>query len=301
MRNFNTNPRIKAPGKVLLLVFAFIAIMGLACDLGGLIPFGVSLGQPAATRDKLYDGIIYERIVRQEPRLMVIHVVTVDLKAEGIKLLVTPGDADNELPLQARTTTEFVEGFDVQLAINGDAFTPWQDLGPLGYTPKSGERVSPIGFAASNGSIYSQDTDEEPTLYLYQSNLGSLNGLVGKIYNAISGNALLVWNGAIVEGLNSSDAEPRTAVGLDRGGRKLIIVVVDGRQAGYSQGATLAELAQILLDNKAHNGMNMDGGGSSTLAVQRPNGEIELLNSPVHQGIAGRERPVGNHLGIKAK
>jgi len=301
MSIFNNNSRLNAASKSILQVFALIAVVGLACDLGGLIPFGGPLGQPAATRDRLYEGIIYERIVRQEPRLMVIHVVTVDLKAEGIKLLVTPGDAENELPLKARTTTEFLEGFDLQLAINGDAFTPWQDLGPLGYTPKSGERVSPIGFAASNGTIYSQDTDEEPTLYIYQSNLASLNGLVGKIYNAISGNALLLWNGAAVEGLNSSDAEPRTAVGLDRGGRKLIIVVVDGRQAGYSQGATLAEMAQILLENKAHSGMNMDGGGSSALAVQRPSGEIELLNSPVHQGIAGRERPVGNHLGIKAK
>ena len=82
-----------------------------------------------------------------------------------------------------------------------------------------------------------------------------MNGLVGKIYNAISGNALLVWIGEAVDGLDGSEAEPRTAVGLDRSGRRLIIVIVDGRQPGYSQGATLAELAQILLEKKAHSGV----------------------------------------------
>jgi hypothetical protein len=47
--------------------------------------------------------------------------------------------------------------------------------------------------------------------------------------------------------------------------------------------------------------MNLDGGGSSTLAVEGANGRPEVLNSPIHQRIPGRERPVGNHLGIFAE
>ena len=300
--NSKTNQRqSKSASKLLLQFFALMAIVSMACDLGGLISLGGPIGQPEASKEKLFEGIVYERIVRQEPRAMVIHVVTIDLKAEGIKVLVTPGDPDADLPLQARTTSQFVSDFNVQLAINGDAFTPWQDLGPLGYSPKSGERVDPLGFAASNGTIYSQDNDEEPTLYIYQSNKASMNSLVGKIYNAISGNAVLLWNGAVVEDLDDGDAEPRTAVGMDRAGRRLILVIVDGRQSGYSEGATLAELAQIMLENKAFRGMNLDGGGSSTLAVERAGGVVQVLNSPVHQGSAGNERPVGNHLGFKAK
>lgn len=301
MKSLSTTRNLYTPGKLFLRLFAFIAIVGLACDLGGLIPIATQLGQPEASREKLFEGIIYERIVRQEPRPMVIHVVSIDLKAEGIKVFVTPGDPDAELPLQARSTSEFLSDFGLQLAINGDAFNPWQDLGPLGYTPKSGEYVSPTGFAASNGRIYSQDTDEEPTLYIYQNNKASMNGLIGKIYNAISGTALLVWNGEAAAGLEGGEAEPRSAVGLDRPGRRLIIVIVDGRQPGYSEGATLAELAQILLENEIYRGMNLDGGGSSTLVVERANGQVEVLNSPVHQGAPGNERPVGNHLGFKAK
>jgi hypothetical protein len=279
----------------------FILVVGLACDLGAVIPQDIQIGQPEPSKQNLFTGITYERIVRQEPRLMIIHVVVIDLKANGIKVLVTPGDKDSDQPLSARTTSKFLSDFGMSIAINGDGFTPWRDLGPLGYTPHSGDGVSPWGFAASRGSIYSQDTDEEPTLYVYQNNKASMNGLVGKIYNAISGNELLVWNGDPVEGLNTNEAEPRTAVGLDRAGRRMIIVVVDGRQAGYSEGATLAEVAQILKDHKAFRGMNLDGGGSSTLVVRGDDGEPKLLNSPVHGGNPGTERPVGNHLGISAK
>lgn len=285
----------------LFSILCILLLAGIACDLGGLNPTSVQLGQPEPTQRRLFDGIVYERIVRQEPRPMVIHVVTIDLKAEGIDTLVTHGDPDAPRPLEAETTSEFLTDNNLQLAINGDAFTPWYDLGPLGYSPKDGERVSPLGFAASKGVTYAQDTDEQPTLYIYQNNKASLNALTGKIYNAISGYELLLWNGNIVEGLDSSDVDPRTAVGLNRAGSKLIIVIVDGRQPGYSEGATEAELAQILLEQKAHSAMNLDGGGSSTLVIQGEDGQPEVLNSPIHQGIPGNERPVGNHLGFSAR
>jgi hypothetical protein len=279
----------------------FILVTGVACDLSRFNPTSIQLGQPEPEKRQLFQGITYERIVRQDPRPMVIHVVTIDLKANGIKTLVTQGDPNQGRPLSAKTTSEFLEDNNLQLAINGDAFTPWQDLGPLGFSPKPGERVTPQGFAASKGTVYSQDTDEQPTLYIYQNNKASMNALTGKVYNAVSGFELLLWNGNIRDGLNNSSTDPRTAVGLNRPGNKLIIVVIDGRQPGYSEGATLAELAQILLDHRAWSGMNLDGGGSSTLVIEGENGEPEILNSPVHQGIPGNERPVGNHLGFSAR
>jgi len=95
--------------------------------------------------------------------------------------------------------------------------------------------------------------------------------------------------------------QPRTAVGLDRAGRRLVIVVVDGRQPGYSDGATLTEVAQILMDTGVYTGFNLDGGGSSTLVMKGLDGEAVLLNSPIHIRMAGNERPVGNHLGIYAR
>ncbi len=286
---------------VLFYILALMVVVSLACDIGGFNPANVPIGQPEDSEQQLFRGINYQRIVRQDPRPMVIHIVTIDLKADGISSLVTPGDPDSSRPLEAQTTSEFLEDHDLQLAINGDAFTPWFDLGPLGYSPQDGERVTPLGFAASRGTTYAEDTDEQPTLYLYQSNKASINALDGRIFNAVSGYQLLIWNGDIAEGLNSSELEPRTAVGLNRAGRQLVIVIIDGRQPGYSEGATLAELAQILKEQKAFSAMNMDGGGSSTLVIQGENGEPVVLNSPIHQGIPGNERPVGNHLGFSAR
>ena len=79
-----------------------------------------------------------------------------------------------------------------------------------------------------------------------------------------------------------------------------MLFLIDGRQPSYSEGATLAELAQIILEYGGYNAVNLDGGGSSTLVIQNENGEPEVLNSPIHTRIPGRERPIANHLGIFA-
>lgn len=281
-------------------ILATILFTTLACDLSKFNPAIIQLIQPESEKRQLFAGITYERIVRQDPRPMVIHVVTIDLKAEGITALVTPGDPDQARPLAAKTTSQFLVDNQLQLAINGDAFTPWEDLGLFGYSPKPGERVTPLGFAASNGTVYSYDTDEQPTLYISKNNRARINAFEGRVYNAVSGFPLLIWSGSIPLGLNDTDADPRTAVGINRSGTELIIVIIDGRQPGFSEGATLAELAQLFYDFNVSTALNLDGGGSSTLVIQGENGKAEILNSPIHQHIPGNERPVGNHLGFWA-
>jgi exopolysaccharide biosynthesis protein len=69
------------------------------------------------------------------------------------------------------------------------------------------------------------------------------------------------------------EPHPRTAVGRTADGA-LILMVVDGRQS-ESRGATLDELAGLMLEAGAVDALNLDGGGSSTLAV---NGN--LVNLP---------------------
>jgi exopolysaccharide biosynthesis protein len=256
---------------------------------------------------------------------MVIHVVTVDLREPGVSLLVTPGDPKEELPLTARTTSKFLDEFGVQIAVNGDGFSPWHSNGIFDYYPHTGDPVEPTGFAASQGTVYSPDTDAEPTLYISRTGQARFNSPGSKAYNAISGNLMLIEKGLAVvaqaagqqnekpkdekvrnrpvmdEPSNGQDVpQPRTALAVDKSGRRLLLVVVDGRQPNYSEGTTLAELAEILLAHGGYTGMNLDGGGSTTLVMEGSGGRPVLLNSPVHQRIPGRERPVGNHLGVKA-
>lgn len=86
---------------------------------------------------------------------------------------------------------------------------------------------------------------------------------------------------------------PRTAVGVSEDGRELFIVVIDGRQEGWSVGVTLPELAELLLERGAWDAVNLDGGGSSAL-LWRDGQRIES-----NQPSDGDYRPVAVSLGVR--
>ena len=62
------------------------------------------------------------------------------------------------------------------------------------------------------------------------------------------------------------DKHPRTAMGYTKD-NKLIILVVEGRNPGKAEGATLTQQAQIFKDLGCWEALNLDGGGSSCLLV----------------------------------
>ncbi|NUM48460.1 MAG: phosphodiester glycosidase family protein, partial [Anaerolineales bacterium] len=252
--------------KSFFLIILTLILVPLACQLPSTSP------SPTASPSKgapLFPGVTYTRDVRTSPRPLVIHIVEIDLRTEGISAFVTPGDPTRELPLDARTTSAFLEEFNLQIAINGDGFTPWTS-NPLAPYPKPNDPVAPLGLAISNGILYSPSFENLPTLYFSPNGKATINDPPGNIAHAISGLEMLLQSGKILPGLDG-DPEPRTAIGLNRAGKILILLLVDGRQPGYSEGVTLPELAALLLEYGAHDGMNMDGGGSSTLVIEGEN------------------------------
>ena len=285
-------------------VAAGLAVVLFLC-IAGYFLYNRNRPTPIPIQQTLHDGVHYHRVVRFIPYPLIAHVVEIDTKAKGIQLLITPPDSNGETPLKARTTSEFLEQFDVQIAINGDGFLPWWSRSPADYYPHSGDPVTPLGFSASNGEVYSLGVEmsvgERPTLYISRRNVVSFNNPPGNIYNAISGDRMIVLKGQAAPYLNDDDVEPRTAIGMNRNGRYLYLVVVDGRQPLYSSGATLNELAQIFIEEGAYIAMNLDGGGSSTLVIEGEDGQPVILNSPIDNYIPGRERPVANHIGIYIK
>jgi hypothetical protein len=89
-------------------------------------------------------------------------------------------------------------------------------------------------------------------------------------------------------------------------------MIIDGRRKS-SQGATTQELGELLQQAGADDAINMDGGGSSTLAwwndVSPEDDKCELINQPVGNGLRFEtpaaeklyqpsERANGNNLGI---
>ncbi|WP_010095159.1 S-layer homology domain-containing protein [Ornithinibacillus scapharcae] len=83
---------------------------------------------------------------------------------------------------------------------------------------------------------------------------------------------------------NSSNARtraPRTAVAIDKTGQKVFFVTVDGRQSGYSNGMNLTEFANYLVQLGAYRALNLDGGGSTTMAARLPGSNaVKVMNSP---------------------
>lgn len=85
-----------------------------------------------------------------------------------------------------------------------------------------------------------------------------------------------------------TDRHPRTALGFNQDSTKVFFFVVDGRQPGYSVGMSLFELADYMLEWGVFQGMNLDGGGSTTMVVRNA-----VKNRPSD---AGGERAVANAL-----
>jgi hypothetical protein len=275
------------------IVFAVIGV----CILGFLL---YDNGRPIQfpTKEHLYSGVDYSRKVSISPRPMIIHEIKIDLSSKGLRFLVTPPDeVGTQYPLRARTTSQFLHEFGVQIAINGDGFKPWWSHSPLDYYPHDGDPVEPLGETASQGVIYQTSSDLEPTLYISSNNRISLDA-PARPFNAISGKDLLVMGGHPILSLDSSMLQPRTAIGYSANGRFLYLVVVDGRQPFYSEGITLIELAHLMVSLGSAYAINLDGGGSSTMVIVGSDGRTHILNSPIDSLIPGRERPVADHLGI---
>ncbi|MDQ2085135.1 phosphodiester glycosidase family protein [Herbivorax sp. ANBcel31] len=113
---------------------------------------------------------------------------------------------------------------------------------------------------------------------------------------SVGGSAILVKNGKIPSTFSYKigGRHPRTMAGSSSNGRELLLVTVDGRQQG-SLGMTQTESASLMLELGAYNALNLDGGGSTTMAARKPGTQnIEIVNTPSD----GSARRVSNAIGV---
>lgn len=89
----------------------------------------------------------------------------------------------------------------------------------------------------------------------------------------------LVKDGQVVSGL-AAGAAPRTAIGVRADGG-MVLYTIDGRQSGYSIGATYTQVAQRLIELGCVDAAALDGGGSTTVGATLPGSEtFTVLNRP---------------------
>lgn len=294
-----------------------IAILTVLCAWALALPAAETVQHP-------WRGVTYIERVETTPRPLRIHIVEIDLSAPGLRFhLTSPG---GQLATVRQSTVDFLRQEHAQVAINAHYFLPW---------PSTGPEASLVGFAASGGTVYSAFEIPQQSYalapYVPAINIDPKNHatLVHRdpafadgrhvlepveIGDAVSGSAQIVTDGVKTipdyqpKGVLTPDGRfsgthswyaqwnARSAIGLTRDSRTLILFTVDVR--GGSAGMSVGEVADVLIhDYAVYQALNLDGGGSTSLAMEGPSGKAVLVNVS-SDNPAGRK--VGSNLAVFA-
>jgi len=229
------------------------------------------------------------------PRLQRVNALRVDLTHPDVRLFSTP-PSSGPLETTAATVRQFLLANRLQVAVNANFFSPC--CNPFA------EPKELTGLAVSEGLLVSQPVDGlgADVLRVTADNDAELTSTTASydtsgIATAVAG--FFVLRGGVVTGV-TGDVHPRTTVGLSADHHTLLLLTIDGRQAGVSDGATEREAGEWLQRFGAVDGINLDGGGSTTMVRGDVGGTTAtLLNVPVGLGnVSGTERFNGNNLGV---
>lgn len=235
-------------------------------------------------------GVTLYRRIETSPRPLKINVAEINLTAPGIRFYMTPANGGLPEETTKQTTRSFLTQQHAQLAINASFFSV-----------NTGAYANNSGLAASDGDVYSPMSDYHalniseqnvPTFLRPRNVSGTYFPLPDiPLYNAMAGNQRILSSGANTATDNGIAA--RTAIGASQDGKHLFFFTVDGDDGGTSEGMTRIEVATMLQGYGAYNAINLDGGGSTTMAIADPN--PRLLNVP-----SSGERAVGTNLALFA-
>jgi hypothetical protein len=271
-----------------LAVFVFLAVgSGTLCAADG--PFAAPpVWQP------LFEGVERADLTADRPRPMKGHAVRIDLTAPGVAFLATPGNGDRPGETDGLKTSTFLKRNRLQLAINAAPF------GPIHKDEDLPQDVA--GVHVSGGKLVSPAQGSYPGLLFTKGNKVTIAAppfnLEG-VENAVGGFHIVLRKGEVIAGDKS--IHPRTAAGVSADGRALVLLVIDGRQKDFSEGATTAEVGEWLKALGCAEGINLDGGGTTALVVAGPDGEPQVVNRPIHANKPGTERVSASHLGVSAR
>ena len=260
-----------------------------ACEAGAASPKDSVAHAKITHWRRVFRGVEYCKGQATQPRPLQMRAVRVDLREPGVRCLVTPSNGARPKDCDARKASEFLAEFKCQVAINGSFFGP--------FAKRKGDPQDVIGLSKSRGDQYSPP-NQYAALLISKGNKAWIARSpidASKAHNALAGNIVVLDKGKNVGGMGPR--HPRTAVGISQDGRYLILMVIDGRRKGYSGGVADAETAEWLRKLGAWEGLNLDGGGSTTMVIQGRDGKPAVVNRPS----GGAERRCPNHLGVFAR
>jgi hypothetical protein len=263
---------------------------------------GCATSPPSARPDgytSLRANIGYRQITTPAPNPRVTQVIELDLARGDLALRVTRGDTSGGKEFKSQTTSTYTRTSGALIGVNAGFFGPVVD--------QEGVAMDAAGFVVANGVVASpalvpgNDSGVVRAVACFERRFVLIDDALAcpsTFAEGLAAGPRLLRGGQNVASSTNLSRHPRTALGVNQKGDKVWLVVTDGRQAGYSEGATLTEMAQVLLELGAYNAINLDGGGSSALVYADPITGLRVLNRPIQSGTPGKERPVATHIGV---
>ena len=252
-----------------------------------------------------YPGIKRALVSTSSPRTLRMHCLRIDITTPGIRFYATP--QGGTLETRTQTTRQFIaqsQTGDKKLvaAINANTWSTF--VGSDWNTPTD---AVVTGLAFSEGTLVSPGHGT-PSFLVNKAGAAWIapNSFAGgedpdDLQTAVEG----AWHLYVLQAGNTvagdTGQHPRTGIGVSQDGRYVYFLTVDGRQPA-SGGVTTQELGSFLKWFGAWDGINMDGGGSTTMAWWNSSTSAsELLNNPRGSGSyssSNSERYVAVNLGV---
>jgi len=295
-------------------VFLSCATISPAGSLRQNIPSIAELETAAPNWQLFEDGIGFFHGKIANPQLD-FWALQIDLDSANLQFTAAGGALAKDGSTLSTRVSSFVRSNSLIAGINA---VPFDVISAIENRP-----IKNIGIVISGGELVAPAKPEYDALVFYSggrpeiikqsalvpkgataadANTGGINIAdvnICDIENAVGGFHQVLKNNEIPNRVIKSEARhPRSAAGISADGKRLYLLVIDGRRPG-SIGATEAETALLLRALGSCDGINFDGGGSSALALRCRDGKVRVVNTPIHNRIPGMERAVAGCLGIR--
>ena len=299
----------------LLRTWRIVVITLLLC--GGT----ASSSRAEQTVDHPFLGVTHITRTETSPRTIKMHIVEIDLTIPGIRFRLSPSGGTLEAVRQ--TTLAYLNAQQAQLALNSHFFLPFPsaDLNAMliGLAASDGNVYSAFEAPVQSYALVTNapgiNIDPANQASVVHRNVAFNDGThviePVVLWNALSGSGQIVTNGLKTIPTYVDAAHPdgvltpggpanysntnswynlinaRTAIGLSQDNRTLVLFTVD--RAGGSLGMSVGEVADVLIDDYGvYNALNLDGGGSTTLAMENPLTHTRSLVNVSADNPAGR-------------
>jgi exopolysaccharide biosynthesis protein len=240
------------------------------------------------TKEKTHFSSEYERdmFTRDEGNDVYKIIRIEEQKYKGyLTVIYDPSDVElavsSKLGKAGQNVNTLVKNNGGLVGINGGGFEDLDGWGngsiPYGAIIKNGELI----WQHDGGSGQLIGFTKEHKMWL--TDMSPSDAIANGMVEAVEFGPNLIVNGKVstIHGDGGWGTAPRSIIAQRKDG-VVLFLIIEGRLPGYSIGATMNDVIEILLRYKAYNAANLDGGASSTMSV-----EGKLWNRPSAGGEYG--------------